>query len=832
VDHKLKVADASWGCRDVVSEMDGKMLIRLVEVLGEVHFPNRAVLEKPTTMRPHKINLAKEALDFAFQQKLDMKIKPNAEDLIDGDERNILAIVWAVMLRFVKFGDEEEGASLNAKDSLMLWVKNKIDSYGLDNTSFKSKCWKDGTALCALIHKHRPNLLDWNAVKQCTNPIENINRAFDAAHSYFDLDRYLEPSDLPKLDEASMVVYVSEYYYGIAEQRKVDLASRRINKLIAFTERNDSLREQYVQKAKHFVQNLNASRVVLGDRNVTNTLEGAKRKIAEFYDYKATTKNEMISEQLSLESFYNNLATRLSQKKRPPFKPEAGTSLQDVHAAMVQLEKDEKERSIALHAELNRQIKLGHWEEQHKSRFQKLEHWIKEKEAYLNKKEVSNSISEATFQLNILNAFDKEIPALKRDSVEPFVKLGANLAKEHFERTAEVQQRENVVNEGFKHLEKLSSEKRPVLLADLAREQEKERLRLEWAHLSHEYVDWLSSAIAVTAFTHFGFTLEEVQQFKSVLDAEDKTLLDKSNQYLSSAGVVWKAAQDIVVKDLVYTTNTDETLNKAHQSLQQTLQARQEKYAEELAKQIANDNLCKSFADAIEPFSAWIVTQKDTVSSAQGSLETQLQFVVERINHVESEGKPLQQINQISKNIEAAGITYNRHTSLSYRDVEVQWQQYQVFMQAKSKMLEEEIQTAKLRGMTEEQLKEINDIFLQYDQDGDKQINKKELKACLYSLGEEKTNTEIDQIVNTHGTSGQISEPSFKEFMIQVFGDNESQESVLAGFKLINKGADVATHDKLQKVMVEYDVNYFQKTAPKSGDGYDYNAWTTAMFSR
>jgi hypothetical protein len=46
-----------------------------------------------------------------------------------------------------------------------------------------------------------------------------------------------------------LVVYVSEYYYGIAEQRKLDLAARRIGKVIKLTEENDAMRAEYREKA-------------------------------------------------------------------------------------------------------------------------------------------------------------------------------------------------------------------------------------------------------------------------------------------------------------------------------------------------------------------------------------------------------------------------------------------------------------------------------------------------------------------------------------------------------------------------------------------------------
>lgn len=114
--------------------------------------------------------------------------------------------------------DEEEGskqASYSAKDALLMWVKNKLAGY----TSFKTpegwgKDWHDGMALCALIHKHRPKMIDFESLSP-SSKTQNIQTAIDAANKYFDLEKYLGPDDIPKLDENSMFVYVSEYYYGI-----------------------------------------------------------------------------------------------------------------------------------------------------------------------------------------------------------------------------------------------------------------------------------------------------------------------------------------------------------------------------------------------------------------------------------------------------------------------------------------------------------------------------------------------------------------------------------------------------------------------------------------
>jgi hypothetical protein len=141
-------------------------------------------------------------------------------------------------------------------------------------------------------HKHRPKLINWSSLSK-SNPTETLSIVFDAAEKYFQLEKYLTPEDIPKLDEASMVVYVSEYYYGIAEQRKMDLAARRIGKVIKLTEENHAMRKDYNEKSQKLREHLNKVEKILEDRTVDNTMAGAKRRLAEFYDYKATTRTKL-----------------------------------------------------------------------------------------------------------------------------------------------------------------------------------------------------------------------------------------------------------------------------------------------------------------------------------------------------------------------------------------------------------------------------------------------------------------------------------------------------------------------------------------------------------
>ncbi len=51
-----------------------------------------------------------------------------AENLVDGTEKQVLGMVWAVMRTFMKFGNEED-SKINARDALLAWVKNQTLGY-------------------------------------------------------------------------------------------------------------------------------------------------------------------------------------------------------------------------------------------------------------------------------------------------------------------------------------------------------------------------------------------------------------------------------------------------------------------------------------------------------------------------------------------------------------------------------------------------------------------------------------------------------------------------------------------------------------------------------
>ncbi len=64
-------------------------------------------------------------------------------------------------------------------------------SYEIKTTNFH-KSWRDGMAFCAIINRHRPDLLD---IDECdpNKPLDNLERAFTVAETELGVIRFLDP---------------------------------------------------------------------------------------------------------------------------------------------------------------------------------------------------------------------------------------------------------------------------------------------------------------------------------------------------------------------------------------------------------------------------------------------------------------------------------------------------------------------------------------------------------------------------------------------------------------------------------------------------------------
>jgi len=139
---------------------DGLTLLKLLEIIsGEKISP----AEKRGRMRVHKIANVGKALNF-IQSKGVKLAGIGAEEIVDGNLKMTLGMIWTIILRFAIQDISVE--ELSAKEGLLLWCQRKTAPYKNVNVQNFHMSFKDGLAFCALIHRHRPELIDYDSLKK------------------------------------------------------------------------------------------------------------------------------------------------------------------------------------------------------------------------------------------------------------------------------------------------------------------------------------------------------------------------------------------------------------------------------------------------------------------------------------------------------------------------------------------------------------------------------------------------------------------------------------------------------------------------------------------
>uniref|UniRef100_A0A8D2P2G2 Calponin-homology (CH) domain-containing protein n=1 Tax=Zosterops lateralis melanops TaxID=1220523 RepID=A0A8D2P2G2_ZOSLA len=181
-------------------------------------------------MRVHKINNVNKALDFIASKGVKL-VSIGAEEIVDGNAKMTLGMIWTIILRFAIQDISVEETS--AKEGLLLWCQRKTAPYKNVNVQNFHISWKDGLAFNALIHRHRPELIEYDKLRK-DDPVTNLNNAFEVAEKYLDIPKMLDAEDIvntARPDEKAIMTYVSSFYHAFSGAQKVPGASSRIHPL-------------------------------------------------------------------------------------------------------------------------------------------------------------------------------------------------------------------------------------------------------------------------------------------------------------------------------------------------------------------------------------------------------------------------------------------------------------------------------------------------------------------------------------------------------------------------------------------------------------------------
>ncbi|XP_049292086.1 dystonin isoform X22 [Anopheles funestus] len=103
--------------------------------------------------------------------------------------------------------------NLTAREALLRWARRSTAKYPGVRVNDFTASWRDGLAFSALIHRNRPDLIDWRESRS-RRPRERLEVAFHVVEKEYGVTRLLDPEDVDtnEPDEKSMITYLSSLY--------------------------------------------------------------------------------------------------------------------------------------------------------------------------------------------------------------------------------------------------------------------------------------------------------------------------------------------------------------------------------------------------------------------------------------------------------------------------------------------------------------------------------------------------------------------------------------------------------------------------------------------
>ncbi|XP_060228301.1 alpha-actinin-2 isoform X2 [Meriones unguiculatus] len=791
---------------------NGLKLMLLLEVISGERLP------KPDRgkMRFHKIANVNKALDYIASKGVKL-VSIGAEEIVDGNVKMTLGMIWTIILRFAIQDISVEETS--AKEGLLLWCQRKTAPYRNVNIQNFHTSWKDGLGLCALIHRHRPDLIDYSKLNK-DDPIGNINLAMEIAEKHLDIPKMLDAEDIvntPKPDERAIMTYVSCFYHAFAGAEQL---------------------LEWIRRTIPWLEN----------RTPEKTMQAMQKKLEDFRDYRRKHKPPKVQEKCQLEINFNTLQTKLRISNRPAFMPSEGKMVSDIAGAWQRLEQAEKGYEEWLLNEIRRLERLEHLAEKFRQKASTHETWAYGKEQILLQKDYeSASLTEVRALLRKHEAFESDLAA-HQDRVEQIAAIAQELNELDYHDAVNVNDRCQKICDQWDRLGTLTQKRREALERTEKLLETIDQLHLEFAKRAAPFNNWMEGAMEDLQDMFIVHSIEEIQslitaheQFKATLpeaDGERQSILAIQNE-------VEKVIQSYNIRissSNPYSTVTMDELRNKWDKVKQLVPIRDQSLQEELARQHANERLRRQFAAQANAIGPWIQNKMEEIarSSIQitGALEDQMNQLKQYEHNIINYKNNIDKLEGDHQLIQEALVFDNKHTNYTMEHIRVGWELLLTTIARTINEVETQILTRDAKGITQEQMNEFRASFNHFDRRKNGLMDHEDFRACLISMGYDLGEAEFARIMTLVDPNGQgtVTFQSFIDFMTRETADTDTAEQVIASFRILASDKPYILAEELRRELPPDQAQYcIKRMPPYSGPGsvpgaLDYTAFSSALY--
>ncbi|XP_032508643.1 spectrin beta chain, non-erythrocytic 1 isoform X3 [Phocoena sinus] len=460
---------ARVSCRitDLYTDLrDGRMLIKLLEVLSGERLP------KPTKgrMRIHCLENVDKALQFLKEQRVHLE-NMGSHDIVDGNHRLTLGLIWTIILRFqiqdISVETEDNKEKKSAKDALLLWCQMKTAGYPNVNIHNFTTSWRDGMAFNALIHKHRPDLIDFDKLKK-SNAHYNLQNAFNLAEQHLGLTKLLDPEDISvdHPDEKSIITYVVTYYHYFSKMKALAVEGKRIGKVLDNAIETEKMIEKYESLASDLLEWIEQTIIILNNRKFANSLVGVQQQLQAFNTYRTVEKPPKFTEKGNLEVLLFTIQSKMRANNQKVYMPREGKLISDINKAWERLEKAEHERELALRNELIRQEKLEQLARRFDRKAAMRETWLSENQRLVSQDNFGFDLPAVEAATKKHEAIETDIAAYE-ERVQAVVAVARELEAENYHDIKRIAARKDNVIRLWEYLLELLRARRQRLEMNL-----------------------------------------------------------------------------------------------------------------------------------------------------------------------------------------------------------------------------------------------------------------------------------------------------------------------------------------------------------------------------